>query len=399
MPAPAIACVHIPRFAVEVERQRRKDAGTRLILIGEGTVFDYSLGADASGVRSGMRMSEAIGLCQRAVVLPQDGPYYQKRFDEVLDLLGELSPVVEGAGLGLAFLSLDGLPVGAAALAEELISVLHRRTGFMASAGIGYGKFTARVAACITRPGVAKTISPGGEGDFLAPLSIDHLPAYDAMRWRLRLLGLETMGDIAALPLGAFQAQFGPEGKRCWELSYGIDGEPLAPRVKEETVVRRLQMPAPAVSLEAILIGVQRLVHVAYCDPERRSRWVRKAVVRAALDGGGSWELPVAFREALAGPQDAWSSIKGAILRRPPERPVEEIEVELVGLSAESGKQAALFEGKGKLWRQVQEAVRQLGTQRDGPCVGKVVALDPSSRIPERRSALAELTRRAGFDL
>ena len=40
MPAPMIACVHIPRFAVEVERQRQEDAGTRLILIGEGTVFD-----------------------------------------------------------------------------------------------------------------------------------------------------------------------------------------------------------------------------------------------------------------------------------------------------------------------------------------------------------------------
>ena len=399
MPTPTIACVHIPRFAVEVERQRREDAGTRLILIGEGTVFDYSIGADASGVWSGMRMSEAIGLCQRAIVLPPDGPYYERRFDEVLDRLGELSPVVEGAGLGLAFLSLDGLPVGAAALTDELISVLHRRTGFMASAGIGNGKFSARVAACIARPGVAKTITPGSEADFLAPLSIDHLPANDAMRWRLRLLGLETMGAIAGLPLGAFQAQFGPEGKRCWELSRGIDSEPLVPRVKEETVVRRLQMPAPAVSLAAILIGVERLVHAAYCDPERGSRWVRKAVVRAALDGGGSWELPVAFREALAGPQDAWSSIKGAILRKPPERPVEELELELVGLSAESGKQAAMFEGKGKLWRQVYEAVRQLGTQRDGPSVGKVVALDPRSRIPERRSALAELTPRAGFDL
>ncbi|TMB67164.1 MAG: hypothetical protein E6J43_09340, partial [Chloroflexi bacterium] len=104
MPAPTIACVHIPRFAVEVERQRREDAATRLILIGEGTVFDYSIGADASGIWSGMRMSEAIGLCQRAIVLPPDGPYYEQRFDEVLDLLGELSPVVEGAGLGLAFL-------------------------------------------------------------------------------------------------------------------------------------------------------------------------------------------------------------------------------------------------------------------------------------------------------
>src|SRR2546425_12745672 len=113
-------------------------------------------------------------------------------------------------------------------------------------------------------------------------------------------------------------------------------------------------MPAPAVSLEAILIGVQRLVHAAYCDPERRSRWVRKAVVRAALDGGGSWELPVAFREALAGPQGAWSSIKGGILRRPPGRPVEEIEVELVGVGAEAGKEGAGFGGKGKLWRQVR---------------------------------------------
>jgi nucleotidyltransferase/DNA polymerase involved in DNA repair len=394
-----MACVHIPRFAVEVERQRREDAGTRLILIGDATVFDCSLGADASGVRPRMRMSEAIGLCQRAVVLPPDGPYYERRFDEVLDLLSELSPVVEGAGLGLAFLSLDGLPVGAAVLAEELISVLHRRTGFMASAGIGNGKFVARVAACITRPGLAKMILPGSEGDFLAPLSIDYLPADDAMRWRLRLLGLETMGDIAQLPLGAFQAQFGPAGKRCWELSRGIDNEPLVPRITEEKVVRRLQMPSPAVSLEAILIGVERLVHAAYGDPNRGSRWVRKAVVRATLDGGGSWELPVAFREALARPQDAWSAIKGAILRRPPERPVEELEAELVGLSAESGKQAAMFEGKGKLWRQVHEAVRQLGTQRNRPGVGKVVALDPRSRIPERRSALAELTPKAGFDL
>jgi nucleotidyltransferase/DNA polymerase involved in DNA repair len=399
MPAPTIVCVHIPRFAVEVERQRREDAGTRLILIGDARMFDCSLGAEVSGVRHGMRMSEAIGLCERAVILPPDGPYYERRFAEVLDRLDELSPVVEGAGLGLAFLSLDGLPVSVTALAEELMSVLHRGSGFMPSVGIGSSKFTARVAACITRPGVAKTISPGSEREFLAPLSIDHLPVDDAMRWRLRLLGLETFGDIANLSLGAFQAQFGPEGKRCWELSRGIDIGPVVPRVKEETVVRRLQMPAPAVSLEAILNGVERLVHAAYGDPERGSRWVRKAVVRAALDGGGSWELPVAFREALAGQRDAWSSIKGAILRRPPERPVEELEVELLGLSGESAKQATMFEGKGKLWRQVQEAVRQLGTQREAPCVGKVVVLDPRSRIPERRSALAELTHQAGFDL
>jgi hypothetical protein len=147
-------------------------------------------------------------------------------------------------------------------------------------------------------------------------------------------------------------------------------------------------MPAPAIALEAILLGTERLVHGAYGDPRRGSRWVRKTVVRAILDGGGAWELPVPFREAISDPRDAWFAVKAAIMRRPPDRPVEELEVELVGLSYESGKQATMFEGKGRLWQQVEEAVRQLGAQRGRPSIGKVIQVDPTSRIPERRAAL-----------
>lgn len=411
-----IACVHLPRFAVEVERQRparpgRPETAARLVLIGEGSVFDCSLGAEASGVRRGMRLSEAIGLCRRAVVLPPDLPHYRRRFEEVLDLLEGYSPAVEGGdpsalrlrsgqagsgqSLGVAYLALDGLAIEPEPFAEEVIAALHRRSGLMAAVGLAGGKFPARVAARTTRPGLARSVPPGGEAAFLAPLPVDYLPASDSMRWRLHLLGLESMGDIARLPLAAFQQQFGPEGKRCWELARGIDLEPLLPRMREETVVRRLQLPAPAVTLEAILAGVERLVYAAYGDPERSGRWVRKAVLRAALDGGGSWELAVPFREALADPRDAWFAVKSAVVRRPPERPVEELSLELVGLSGESGKQAGMFEGKGRLWRQVEEAVRQLSAQqadarRGRASIGKVVEVEPWSRIPERRAALLE---------
>jgi DNA polymerase-4/protein ImuB len=388
-----IACAHIPRFAIEVERQRRNDIATRLILIGDATVFDCSLGAEASGVRQGMRMSEAIGLCHRSVVLPPDRPHYQRRFDEVLDFLETFSPAVEagsGQGLGTAYLLLDGLPAKPEPFADGFVASLHRRLGFMASVGIAEGKFAGRVAAQTARPGLAKIVPLGEEASFLAPLSIDLLPAGEAMRWRLGLLGLHTIGDIARLPLGAFQAQFGPEGKRCWELARGVDNEPLAPRVKEETVVRRLQLGARAVTLEAILVGLERLVYAAYTSPDRRGRWVRKTVVRAALDDGGSWELAVPFREALADPRDAWFAVKSVVERHPPERPVEELEVELVGLSRESGKQAGMLEGKGKLWRQVEEAARQLRAQGGRAPIGKVVEVEPWSRIPERRAFLIE---------
>ncbi len=387
-----IACINIPRFAVEAERQRRRDTTAQIILIGDATVIDCSLGAEVSGVRRSMRMSEAIGLCHRADVLPPDIPYYERSLDEILDFLETLSPEVErGNGFGLAYLSLGGLPVQVGPFVDDLIAGLHRRFGFMSSVGVAIGKFGARVAASVSRPGVSKIIPAGEESDFLAHLPVAHLPASDAMRWRLDLLGITTMGEVAALPIGAFQAQFGPEGKLCWELSQGIDNEPFLPRMKEEAVVRRLQMPAPVVTLDAILIGVERLLHAAYGDPRRGSRWVRKTIVRAVLDGGGAWELPIPFREALSDPRDAWYAIRAAITRSPPERPVEELELELVGLSYESGKQTSMFEGKGRLWRQVEEAVRQLGTQSSHPSLGKVMSLDPSSRIPERRAALLEM--------
>src|SRR3990170_1004869 len=135
-----IACVHIPRFAVEVERQRRSDIATRSVLIGEGGVFDYSLGAETSGVQRGMRLSEAIGLCHRAVVLPPDLPHYQRRFDEVLDFLATHSPALEAGGLGTVYLSLDGLSVELEPFAEGLIASLHQRYGFMAAMSIAGGK-------------------------------------------------------------------------------------------------------------------------------------------------------------------------------------------------------------------------------------------------------------------
>ena len=386
-----IACVHIPRFAVDVERQRRPDIAARLILIGDTTVSDCSLGAEASGVKRGMRMSEAIGLCHRAVVLPPDLPHYRRRFDQVLDFLDGYSPQVEPEDLGTAYLSLDGLPDDPPTYMAGLVSDLHRRLGFMAAVGIAGGKFAARVAATTTRPGLAKAVPPGEEAAFLAPLPVDHLPAGESMLWRLRLLGIETIGEVARMPLGAFQQQFGPEGKRCWELANGIEREPLIPRVNEETVVRRLQLPAPAIGLDAILAGLERLVFAAYVSPDRNGRWVRKAVARASLDGGGSWELPVAFREALADPRDAWFAVKGAVERHPPQRPVEELEVELVGLSAESGKQASMFDGgRARLRRQVEEAVRQLQAQQGRSLIGKVVEVEPWSRIPERRAAMLE---------
>jgi nucleotidyltransferase/DNA polymerase involved in DNA repair len=393
-----IACVHIPRFAVEVERQRRHDLAVRLILVGDATVFDCSLGADASGVRRGMRMSEAIGLSHRAVVLPPDQLYYQRRFDEVLDFLEGFSPAVEagdpsagsGRGLGTAFLSLDGLSVDRESFADGLIASLHRQSGLMASVGIADGKFAARVAAQTTRPGLAKVVPSGQEAAFLSPIDVSLLPcSRDTLR-HLELFGLRTMGDVAALPLGAVQAQFGAEGRRIWELAQGIDREPLRPLKREESVREHLAFYAPLISREALVTAGRQLLARLLGQPAMRGRAARRMTLRALLSDGRSWERAVVFREASADREQMLCVLKSAIEGAPLTAPIEELAIELSGFAQEMGKQQGFFSSNGRQRRQVAESIRQLKARYGRSPVLQILEVEPWSRIPERRHALID---------
>ena len=63
---------------------------------------------------------------------------------------------------------------------------------------------------------------PQRDGAFLAPLSVRHLLLLEPeVLQRLELLGLRTIGDLAALPFSAVQAEFGPPGAQAWRLAHG----------------------------------------------------------------------------------------------------------------------------------------------------------------------------------
>jgi nucleotidyltransferase/DNA polymerase involved in DNA repair len=385
-----IACVHIPRFAVEVERQRRRDLAARLILVGDATVFDCSLGAEASGVKRGMRISEAIGLCHRAVVLLPDLPYCRRLFDAVLDFLEGFSPVVEAGEPGTAFLSLDGLSVEPESFADGLIASLHRRSGFMASVGIADGKFAARVAAQTTRSGLGKVIPSGQEAAFLAPIDVSLLPCSPDTLRHLELFGLRTMGDLALLPLGAVQAQFGSEGRRIWELAQGIDREPLCPLRREESIREHLSFYAPLVSREALVTAGRQLLSRLLGQPAMRGRAARRITLRALLSDGRSWEKAIVFREATAGQEQMLCVLRTAIETAPLTAPIEELSIELSGLAARVGKQEKFFGGDRRRQPQFAEAVRQLKARYGQSPVLQIVEVEPWSRIPERRHAVID---------
>jgi len=393
-----VACVWLPHFPIAIERRSSPALNRRPVVIGEtpdqrGAVLDCSAEAETRGVRVGMSLRQALGLCPSASFLPPDLPRYGDAFDQILGALENVSPLVEPAALGCAFIGLEGLNGhyrDEMALGDALAQAVQHASGLMPSVGLAEGKFTSRVAAIVSAPGEVCLVPKGHEGRFLAPIDVSLLTcSRDTLR-RLGLFGLRTMGDVASLPLGAAQAQFGAEGERIWELAQGIDREPLCPLRREESIRERLAFYAPLISREALVTAGRQLLTRLLGQAAMRGRAARRMVLRALLSDGRCWERAIVFREATADREQMLCVLKSAIEAAPLTAPIEELSIELSGFAGETGKQEGFFPGNGRQRRQVAESIRQLKARYGRSPVAQVVEVEPWSRIPERRHALID---------
>src|SRR5256714_9510946 len=153
------ACIWIPLFPLRCEEARHEGlAGFPSALLAPDTtrkLWQVSPLARRTGVKPGMTVSQAIGLCPTLRLLEPDPVHYDEQFAKLLSALTELSPVVEPAELGLADVGTDGLEGIHGSAGKNVATIkrtLERWNGWnkLESAiplGCGVGKFNAWVAA------------------------------------------------------------------------------------------------------------------------------------------------------------------------------------------------------------------------------------------------------------
>src|SRR5881628_2326752 len=162
------ACCWIPPFALRCEEARRPELASQPgALLAPDTarlLWQVSPLARRAGVKPGMTVSQAIGLCPSLRLCEPDPVYYDEQFARLLAALNEVSPVVEPAELGLAYVGGDGLEGiygGAEKVVEAIQGVMQRES--CARLGWGEGKFVSWVAASRAKPGEAIVVHPGRE--------------------------------------------------------------------------------------------------------------------------------------------------------------------------------------------------------------------------------------------
>src|SRR5256885_15770906 len=285
------ACVWVPLFPLRCEEARHEGlAAYPTALLAPDTtrkLWQVSSLARHAGVKPGMTVSQAIGLCSSLRLIEPDPVHYDDRFAALLSALNEVSPVVESAELGLAYVGSDGLE-GIFGEPSKIIDAIRQTVGPSdrptVRLGFGQGKFVAWVAASRSKPAEAIIVSVGAEQAFLASQPISVLPLDSDTHRRLRQLGIRTLGALAALPEEAVTAQFGALGRRLWRLAAGRIAEPVAGRVAPEPIVAALTFFTPVGERELLVHALEQLISRALQHPRRIGWRVHAVRLRADLE-------------------------------------------------------------------------------------------------------------------
>ncbi len=218
-------------------------------------------------------------------------------YRQVLELLAELSPVVQALPPTAALVELKGALRYHGADARRLGEMLRVRTlsrlGVDVRIGIGPSITVAATASGqISAPGGVLAVAPHQVTDWLGPLPVEALhgigPRQAAV---LRDYGIHCVGLLAALPAATVQRLLGGRaGRLAADRARGIDPRPVVPRTLPAAVtVRRAfdrQVLDGAEARAALLALVVRLGLLL----RRREQVARALTLNLRFAGGTSWE-------------------------------------------------------------------------------------------------------------
>jgi DNA polymerase-4 len=250
--------VDMDAFFASVEIRNDPSLRGKPVVVGGGTrgvVAAASYEARKYGVHSAMPMTQALRLCPRAVVVRPDRAAYSAASAQVMQILRDVTPLVQPLSLDEAFLDVSQAVRGQgrpAVIAASIRERVEHDLALTCSVGVAPTKFVAKVASARCKPDGLLVVPVDDVLAFLHPMPVTVLWGVGARTGeQLRRLGIRTIGDVAATPIDALRRAVGDAmAEHVSALAAGVDPRPVTPGDVEKsissdhTVERDLTEPA-----------------------------------------------------------------------------------------------------------------------------------------------------------
>ncbi|OKJ70155.1 DNA polymerase IV [Streptomyces sp. CB02460] len=225
-------------FYASAEQAAKPSLRGKPVVVGglgtRGVVATASYEARRFGVHSAMPMAQARRLAPNAAYLVPRFTLYRAVSDQVMELLGRLSPLVEPLSLDEAFVDLEAGgtaddTASALEIGRELREAIQAVTGLSGSVGLAGSKMLAKIASEEAKPDGIRLIEPGTERAHLAPMPVRTLPGVGpATADHLRRAGMTTVNDLAEAGEAELIRLLGKaHGAALHRMASGFDDRPV----------------------------------------------------------------------------------------------------------------------------------------------------------------------------
>ncbi len=231
-----VAHADMDAFYAAVEQLDDPALRGRPILVGlksrRSVVLTASYEARPFDVGSAMPMAQAVRLCPDAIIVPPRFDRYEEVSVSIMKVFSDFSPDVEPLSLDEAFLEMSGAedffgsPRSMGRRLKE--AVLEATGGLTVSVGLSGTKYVAKVASAHRKPDGLTVVAPEDARAWLAPQSIARLwGAGSKTQAKLRELGFDTIGDVAAADRVTLVETLGKVGAHFHDLAHARDSRPV----------------------------------------------------------------------------------------------------------------------------------------------------------------------------
>jgi len=228
--------IDMDAFYAAVEQRDHPHYRHKPVIVGgqpnsRGVVATCSYEARQFGIHSAMPSSQAYRLCPQAIFVKPRFAVYQEASEMIRLIFHRYCELIEPLSLDEAYLdvSTNELFQGSASLlARQIKQDIFQQTQLIASAGVSYNKFLAKIASDKGKPNGLFIITPQQGADFIEALPIDLFYGVGrATAKKMHDLGIQTGKDLKQQPLAILQQHFGKYGQFYYDLARGIDNRPV----------------------------------------------------------------------------------------------------------------------------------------------------------------------------
>ncbi|HTS23537.1 MAG TPA: DNA polymerase Y family protein [Casimicrobiaceae bacterium] len=222
-------------------------------------VIVANVAARKRGVVAGLSIAAALALDPDLVVHLRDERAEAAALERIALWAGQWTPAVSIELPGCVLLEVAGVLryfEGLERLAQRIRAGLDEM-GFESAIAVAP---TAGAASLLARAGCAVEIDASSLARALAPLPVDLLRHARSSIATLQAVGVESIGELLALPRDGVARRFGQALLDEVDRALGKLPEARAPFTAPERYEGQLELPAPVEEAEALLFGARRLV-------------------------------------------------------------------------------------------------------------------------------------------